>query len=102
MGGHGWGVACDHIKALGLFPFPHQRKIFTESLQGRHALSMLGRTLLGTMHQPGLTVHGVKEFLDNELEELLLQSSLVHTLLSIKLNPQLLSKVNWIQVRDCL
>ena len=63
---------------------------------------MLGRTLLGTMYQPVLTIHGVKEFLDEELEELLLQSSLIHTLLSIKFNPKLLSKVNWIQVRDCL
>lgn len=24
IGGHDWGVACGHIKALGLFPFPHQ------------------------------------------------------------------------------
>ena len=33
-GGHGLGVACGHIKALGLFPFPHQRKICAEGLQG--------------------------------------------------------------------
>ena len=46
MGGCGLGVACGHIKAFGLFPFPHQRKICTEGLQGRHALSMLGRTLV--------------------------------------------------------
>ena len=26
MGGCGLGVACGHIKAFGLFPFPHQRK----------------------------------------------------------------------------
>ena len=32
MGGNGWGVACGHIKAFGLFPFPHQRKICTEGL----------------------------------------------------------------------
>ena len=45
MGGHGWGVAYGHIKASSLFPFPHQRKICTEGLLGRYALSMLGRTL---------------------------------------------------------
>ena len=45
MGRHGLGVVCGHIEAFGLFPFPHQRKICTEGLQGRHALSMLGRTL---------------------------------------------------------
>ena len=41
------GVACGHIKGFGLFPFPHQRKLCAEGLQGRHALStcMLGRTL---------------------------------------------------------
>ena len=44
-GGRGLGVACGHIKAFGLFPFPHQRRICSEGLQGRHALSMLGRTL---------------------------------------------------------
>ena len=44
-GGRGLGVACGHIKAFGLFPSPHQRKICSEGLQGRHALSMLGRTL---------------------------------------------------------
>ena len=42
MGGRGWGMAYGHIKAFDLFPFPHQRKICTEGLQGRHAL---GRTL---------------------------------------------------------
>ena len=45
MGGHGWGMAYGHIKAVDIFPFPHQRNIHTEGLQGRHALSMLGRTL---------------------------------------------------------
>ena len=30
MGGHGLGMACGHIKAFGLFPFPHQRKIWAE------------------------------------------------------------------------
>ena len=49
-----------------------------------------------------LTIHGVKEFLYDELEELLLQSSLVHSLLSIKLYPKLLPKINRVQVRDCL
>ena len=44
-GGRGWGMAYGHIKAFDLFPFPHQRKICTEGLQGRHVLSMLGRTL---------------------------------------------------------
>ena len=46
MGGHGLGVACDHIKVLGVFPFPHQRKICPEGLQGWLALSVLGRTLI--------------------------------------------------------
>ena len=45
MGGHGLGMVCGHIEAFGLFPFPHQRKISAEGLQGRHALSMLGRIL---------------------------------------------------------
>ena len=45
MGGLISGVACGHIKAFGLCPFPHQTKICVEGLQGRHALSMLGRTL---------------------------------------------------------
>ena len=46
-GRHGLGVACGHIKAFGLFPYPHQRKICAEGLQGQHAshVSMLGRTL---------------------------------------------------------
>ena len=34
MGGHGSGVACSHIEAFGLFPFPHQRKVCAEGLQG--------------------------------------------------------------------
>ena len=38
MGGHGLGVACGHIKAFGLFPFPHQRKLCAEGLQDRCAL----------------------------------------------------------------
>ena len=43
VGGHGlWSKT----KAFGLFPFPHQTKICSEGLQGRHALSMLGRTLI--------------------------------------------------------
>ena len=45
MRGHNLCVVCGHIEAFGLFPFPHQRKICAEGLQGRHALSMLGRTL---------------------------------------------------------
>ena len=45
MGGHGLGVVYGHIEAFGLFPLPHQRKLCAEGLQGRHALSMLGRTL---------------------------------------------------------
>ena len=45
MGGRGWGVAYVHIKAFDLLPFPHQRKICAEGLQGRYALSMLGTTL---------------------------------------------------------
>ena len=43
---HGLGVACGHINGFGLFPFSYQRKICGEGLQGRHALSMLGRTLI--------------------------------------------------------
>ena len=39
------GMACGHIKAFSLFPFPYQRKICTEGLQGRHAVNMLERTL---------------------------------------------------------
>ena len=46
-GGHSWGMAYGHNKAFDLFPFPHQRKICSEGLQGRHTLSMLGRTLDG-------------------------------------------------------
>ena len=46
MGGHNLSMACGHITAFGLFPFPHQRKICAEGSQGRHALSILGRTLL--------------------------------------------------------
>ena len=47
VGGYGLGVAYmyDQIKAFGIFPFPRQRNIYAEVLQGRHALSMLGRTL---------------------------------------------------------
>ena len=45
MGGHSLGGACGHIKAHGLSLFPHQRKLCTEGLLGRHALGMLGRTL---------------------------------------------------------
>ena len=44
-GGHGLGMVCGHIEAFGLFPFPHQGKICAEGLQGRHALSMLGKIL---------------------------------------------------------
>ena len=46
MGGRGLGVVYGHIKAFGLFPFPHQRSICAEGLQGWYALSMLGRTLV--------------------------------------------------------
>ena len=45
-GGRGLGVASGHIKAFGLFPFPHQKSICAEGLQGRHTLNMLGRTLV--------------------------------------------------------
>ena len=45
LANHGLGVACSHIDAFGLFPFPHQREVCAEGLQGQHALSMLGRTL---------------------------------------------------------
>lgn len=36
--GHDWGVAYSHIKAFGLFPFPHQIKICIEDLQDQHML----------------------------------------------------------------
>ena len=42
-GGHSLGGARGHIKAHGLSPFPHQRKLCTEGLL---ALGMLGRTLI--------------------------------------------------------
>ena len=42
---YGWGMACGHIKDFGQLPFPH-KKICIQGLQGRHALSMLGRTLV--------------------------------------------------------
>ena len=44
-GGCGLGIFCGHIKAVGLFLFPHRTSICAEGLQGRHALRMLGRTL---------------------------------------------------------
>ena len=44
-GGQNLGGATGHIKAIILLPFPHQRKVCTEGLLGRHALRMLGRTL---------------------------------------------------------
>ena len=50
VGGRGLGVVCGHIKAFGLFPFPHQTKMCSEGLQGRYALSMLGRTLYFYMY----------------------------------------------------
>ena len=31
-------MTCGHIKAFGLFPFPHQGKIYIEGLQGQHAV----------------------------------------------------------------
>ena len=43
-GGHSLGGACGHIKAHGLFAY--QRKFCIEGLWGRHALGMIGRTLL--------------------------------------------------------
>ena len=46
VGGHGVGGACSHIKEFGLIPFPRQREFGTEGLLGRHALGMLGRTLV--------------------------------------------------------
>jgi hypothetical protein len=44
--GHSLGGACGHIKAFGLSLFPHQRKFCIDGLLGRHALGMLGRTLV--------------------------------------------------------
>ena len=35
LGGRGLGVVCRHIKAFGLIPFPHQRSISAEGLQGQ-------------------------------------------------------------------
>ena len=44
---HALGGVCGHNNAYGLSLFPHQRKLCTEGLLGRHALvGMLGRTLL--------------------------------------------------------
>ena len=45
-GGRVLGTVCGYIKAIDLILFPHQRSICAEGLQGRHALSMLGRTLI--------------------------------------------------------
>ena len=39
-GGQNLGGATGHIKAITLLPFPHQRKVHTEGLLGRHALIM--------------------------------------------------------------
>ena len=36
-GGHDLGGVCSHIKAFGFSPFPHQKKVYTEGLLGRHA-----------------------------------------------------------------
>ena len=38
MEGHSLGGACGHSKAQELFLFPHQRKLCTEGLLGRHPL----------------------------------------------------------------
>ena len=46
IGVHGVGGACSHIKAFWLSHSPHQREFCTEGLLGRHALGMLGRTLV--------------------------------------------------------
>ena len=55
------GGACDHNKAHGLSLFPHQSKICTKGLLGRHALGMLGRTLLisleGAVCDSDATIH---------------------------------------------
>ena len=59
MGEQNLGGVTDHIKAITLLPFPHQRKVCTEGLLGRHALCMLGRTLLtidNRVHKPIQTV----------------------------------------------
>ena len=37
-GGQDLGGATGYIKAITLFPFPHQRKVFKEGLLDRHAL----------------------------------------------------------------
>ena len=42
VGGRGLGVACGHIKAFDLFLFPHQTKICSEGLQGRHTFKYAG------------------------------------------------------------
>ena len=46
QGGYSLGGVHGHIKAHGLSLFPHQRKLCTEDLLDRHALGMLGRTLI--------------------------------------------------------
>ena len=62
MEGHGWGMACGHIKAFGLFSFPYY--LSEKNLYQRFArptcLKYAGRTLLSTMYQPVITIHGVK------------------------------------------
>ena len=45
-GAHSLGGVCDHNKAYGLALFPDQREFRTEGLLDRHALGMLGRTLI--------------------------------------------------------
>ena len=49
-----------------------------------------------------LTVHWIKEFLYNELKELLLQSTFVNTLLPVKLDTELFPEVNRVQFGDGL
>ena len=45
-----------------------------------------------------LTIHGVKELLDNELKELLLQPPLVDALLPLELHPELLAQVYRVEI----
>ena len=45
MGGHSLSGACGHSKTYEISLFPHQRKLSSEGLLGRHALGLLGRTL---------------------------------------------------------
>ena len=49
-----------------------------------------------------LTIHWVKQLLNQELKQFLLESTLVNPLLPPELYHQLFAKVNWVHLRDRL